>query len=299
VLGTLTLDQLRVLVTIAESGSFSAAGRKLQRAQSAISHAIQTLEQMQRVQLFDRSGRAPVLTEAGRALVAQARQVLRQADLFERSASAIAEGLEPELTFAVDGMVPTEPVIDALAALQKRFPDLAVTLFTEALGGAERRVRAGAATLGLCVMLPNQAQDLQAYPVTSIELVPVAAPSHPLAAEKRKLEREVLAEHVQLVLTDPESTGGPSYSVVSSRIWRFVDLGRRLDFLLAGFGWATMPLHLVERHLATGRLKRLPIEDPAVLPGAIPIYAAHRRNHPLGIAARFLLEELQSEISQS
>lgn len=295
-LGTLTLDQLRVLITIEETGSFSAAGRKLQRAQSAISHAVQTLEQMQRVQLFDRSGRAPVLTEAARALVAQARQVLRQADLFERSASAIAEGLEPELTFAVDGMVPTGPVINGLAALQKRFPDLAVTLFTEALGGAERRVRAGAATLGLCVMLPNQAQDLQAYQVTSIELVPVAAPSHPLAAEKRELEREVLAEHVQLVLTDPESTGGPSYSVVSPRIWRFVDLGRRLDFLLAGFGWATMPLHLVEGHLAAGRLKRLPIIDPAVLPGAIPIYAAHQRNYPLGIAAKFLLSELQSGI---
>ncbi|MCW3796499.1 LysR family transcriptional regulator [Sphingomonas sp. BN140010] len=293
-LGTLTLDQLRVLVTIAETGSFSAAGRKLQRAQSAISHAVQTLEQVQRVQLFDRSGRAPVLTEAGRALVAQARQVLRQADLFERSAKAIAEGLEPELTFAVDGMVPTKPVIDGLAALRERFPDLAVTLFTEALGGAERRIRAGAATLGLCIMLPNQAQDLQAYPVASIELVPVAAPSHPLSMEQRKLEREVLAEHVQLVLTDPESAEGPSYSVVSPRVWRFVDLGRRLDFLLAGFGWATMPLHLIEGHLAAGKLKRLPIDDPAVLPGAIPIYAVHRRNHPLGIAARFLLDELQS-----
>jgi DNA-binding transcriptional LysR family regulator len=292
VLGTLTLDQLRVLVTIEETGSFSAAGRKLQRAQSAISHAVQTLEQMQRVQLFDRTGRAPVLTEAGRALVAQARQVIRQADLFERSASAIAEGLEPELTFAVDGMVPTGPVIQGLAALQKRYPDLAVTLFTEALGGAERRVRTGAATLGLCVMLPNQAQDLQAYPVNTIELVPVASPSHPLATEKRRLEREVLAEHVQLVLTDPESSGGPSYSIVSSRVWRFVDLGRRLDFLLAGFGWATMPLHLVQEHLANGKLKRLPVDDPAVLPGAIPIYAVHQRSRSLGLAARFLLDEL-------
>src|SRR4028118_398433 len=38
-LGTLTLDQLRILVTIEETGSFSAAGRKLQRAQAALSHA--------------------------------------------------------------------------------------------------------------------------------------------------------------------------------------------------------------------------------------------------------------------
>ncbi|HYG25680.1 MAG TPA: LysR substrate-binding domain-containing protein, partial [Caulobacteraceae bacterium] len=99
--------------------------------------------------------------------------------------------------------------------------------------------------------------------------------------------------HVQLVLTDPESQGGPSYSVVSPRVWRFVDLGRRLDFLLAGFGWATMPLHLVEQHLRSGALKRLPIEDPSILPGSIPIYAVHQRARPLGAAARSLLQDLQ------
>ena len=292
-LGTLTLDQLRVLVTIEETGTFSAAGRKLQRAQSAISHAVQTLESLQRVQLFDRSGRTPVLTDAGRALATQARQVLRQAELFERTASAIAGGLEPELTFSVDSMVPTKPVIQSLAALQQRYPDLTVTLFTEALGGAERRVRSGSAALALCMLFPAREQDLQAYPVTAMELVPVVAPSHPLAHESRRLEREVLAEHVQLVLTDPENQGGPSYSVVSPRVWRFVDLGRRLDFLLSGFGWATMPLHLVEQHLRNGELKRLAIEDPAILPGSIPIFAVHLHNRPLGTAARSLLQDLQ------
>ena len=292
-LGTLTLDQLRVLVTIEETGSFSAAGRKLQRAQSAISHAVQSLETLQSVQLFDRSARTPVLTEAGRALAKQARQVIRQAELFERTASAIAGGLEPELTFAVDSMVPTELVIQALARLQDRFPDLPVTLFTEGLGGAERRVRSGAAALGLCMLSPVQAQDLQAYPVSTLEIVPVVGPSHPLAREHRPLEREVLAEHVQLVLTDPENQAGPSYSVVSPRVWRFVDLSRRLDFLLAGFGWATMPLHLVEPHLRRGGLHRLLLNDPGVVPGAIPIYAVHERSRPLGIAAKSLLEDLQ------
>ena len=296
-LGSLTLDQLRVLVTIVETGSFSAAGRKLQRAQSAISHAVQSLENLQAVQLFDRSARTPVLTEAGRALAKQAHQVIRQAELFERTASAIAGGLEPELTLAVDSMVPTELVIQSLARLQDRFPDLPVTLFTEGLGGAERRMRSGAAALAVCMVFPVQAQDLQAYPVSTLEIVPVVAPSHPLARQGSRLEREVLAEHVQLVLTDPENQGGPSYSVVSPRVWRFVDLSRRLDFLLAGFGWATMPLHLVEAHLRDGRLQRLSLDDPGIVPGAIPIYAVHERNRPLGIAARSLLDDLQRDAS--
>ncbi|MFY0574264.1 hypothetical protein ACN28S_07830 [Cystobacter fuscus] len=39
---------------------------------------------------------------------------------------------------------------------------------------------------------------------------------------------------------------------MSSRLWRFVDLGRRLDFLLAGFGWCRMPEHLVAGPIAAG-----------------------------------------------
>ena len=72
-IGSISLDQLRVLVTLADTGSFSAAGRKLGRAQSAISQAIATLESMQGVELFDRSGHRPQLTEVGRVLVDQAR----------------------------------------------------------------------------------------------------------------------------------------------------------------------------------------------------------------------------------
>ena len=44
-------------------------------------------------------------------------------------------------------------------------------------------------------------------------------------------------------------------SVVSHRVWRFVDIVRRLEFPLAGFGWCTMPLRLVQAHLAEGALQ--------------------------------------------
>lgn len=294
-IGSLTLDQLRVLVAIDETGSFSAAGRQLRRVQSAISHAIQGLEEAQGVQLFDRSSRTPRLTEAGRALVVQARQVLRQADAFERTAKAISAGLEPGLALALDSFVPTAPIIRGLASLQAQYPELAVTLFTEGLGAAERRVREGSATLGLCALMPAMVQDLQATPLTEVDMVPVVAPSHPLAAETRPITRDLLTQHVQLILTDPQQRPGPSFAVVSPRVWRFVDIARRLEFLLAGFGWGTMPRHLVEEHLGAGRLVRLPIEDPAVLPGAVRLFAIHHPQRPLGVGARWLLAEIQRQ----
>ncbi len=294
-IGNLTLDQLRVLVAIAEAGSFSAAGRKLRRVQSAISHSIQSLEEVQGVQLFDRSSRTPQFTEAGRVLVAQARQVLRQAEVFERTAQSISAGLEPELSIAVDSFVPTQPLIHSLAGLQAQHPNLTVTLFTEGMGAAERRVRNGSAILGLCALLPSTVQELQAAALTQVTMAPVVAPEHPLATETRPITRDILGEHVQLILTDPLQMPGPSFSVVSPRVWRFVDIARRLEFLLAGFGWCTMPLHLVEPHLQAGRLVRLAINDPGLLPGSISLFAIHDRHRPLGLGARWLLADLQQQ----
>ncbi|MFQ6554237.1 LysR family transcriptional regulator [Aestuariibius insulae] len=99
-IGRLTLDQLRVLVAIDETGSFSAAGRRLDRAQSVISQTVATLEDVQGVMLFDRKGYRPKLTEAGRVLVSQARATLAAAARFETMAEGMRTGLEAELALA-------------------------------------------------------------------------------------------------------------------------------------------------------------------------------------------------------
>ena len=164
----------------------------------------------------------------------------------------------------MDSFLPTGPVIESLQALRVTYPNLPVTLYTEGLGAAERRLRNRSAALALCAMFPVAQQEMQTYPLMSIALVPVASSSHPLATETRPITRDVLQEHVQLILTDPYDSSGPSYGVVSSRIWRFVEMGSRLDFLLAGSGWATIPSHIVDPYLANGRLVELSIKDPAV-----------------------------------
>src|SRR5471032_2467284 len=70
-----TLDQLRTFIAAAEEGSFSAAGRKLRRAQSVVSQTLANLELQLGVTLFDRSARYPKLTDDGRALLQNACEV--------------------------------------------------------------------------------------------------------------------------------------------------------------------------------------------------------------------------------
>ena len=295
-IGSLSLDQLRVLVTIADTGSFSAAGRALGRAQSAISQIVASLEGAQGVSLFDRSGHRPRLTDIGDVLVAQARLVLASAARFEAVAANTRAGLEPELALAIDPLVPTAPLIDSLRALGSAFPDLPVSFSTEGLGGSLRRLRSGSAALAICLLLPAVPDDIVAFPLLRIRVRAVCAPGHKLAGLGRPATRDDLAPHVQLVLSDPVEPGGPNYGLSSARLWRFVDLARRLDFLLAGFGWCRMPEHLVAHAIAQGRLVWLDVEDDPTPQDGLPIYAAHRRDRLLGTAGRWLLDDLRQRL---
>lgn len=290
----LTLDQLHVLIAVADSGSFSAAGRRLGRVQSAISQTIRTLETIQGVVLFDRSGHRPRLTPFGRALLGQARLVVAGAARFEAMAVGARTGLEAELSVVIDPFVPTELLIDSLRALRDAFPDLSVSFWTEGVGGAERRLADGTASLGVCLLVPDVPPGLTAHLLMTLDLVPVVAPGHPLARLDRPLDRDDLEAHVQLVLSYPQDREGQAYGVVGSKLWRFVDLGRRLDFLLAGFGWCKMPRHLVAPLILAGGLRQLAIPDEGINPsGGLRIYAAHARGTRLGRAGTWLLADLR------
>lgn len=292
-ISALTLDQLRILTVVADEGSFSAAGRRLLRVQSAISQSIQSLEGALGVQLFDRTTKTPTLTDAGRALVAQARRILLEVESLQSHAAAIGAGLEPELAIAVDSLFPSDPLLTALRALRDRFPQLPVTLYTEPVSAAERRLRAGEAHLALCAFRPDASSDLVAEPMAWIDMIPVVATGHVLAEAIGPVSRRSLEAHVQLILTDPGAPDdAPSFGVISPRVWRFVEIARRLDFIAAGFGWANMPAHLVRPLIDSGKLVRLTLEEPALLLDRIPMFGLHRSAHPPGPAGRWFLDRL-------
>jgi DNA-binding transcriptional LysR family regulator len=180
----------------------------------------------------------------------------------------------------------------------KAFPAVSVTLFTEGLGAAEQRLRDGVARLGLYSPLSTAASnDLEWEPMTSIELIPVVATSHPLASEKSPIERHALEKQVQLVLTDrtPMSQnlrGG----IVSLHTWRFADLGTRLEFLLAGFGWCNMPRHLVTEYIQAGRLNELVLKERSNL--TLPMHVVYDRGRPPGKAGRWFIDDLRKRLVQ-
>src|SRR5690606_25405344 len=116
----LTLDQLRVLVAVAETGSFRAAAKRIRRVQSAVSHAIATLETQLGVVLFDRSVRRPEMTPEGRALLTDAKAILLRADAMRARARGMGEGVELGVSLVVDTRCPLKAVAHALRDLDRK-----------------------------------------------------------------------------------------------------------------------------------------------------------------------------------
>src|ERR1700681_2879222 len=149
-----SLDQLRTFIAAADEGSFSAASRRLRRAQSVVSQTMANLEGQLGVKLFNRSARIPVLTDQGRALLVDARAVAGDVDLLKARAKRLAGGLEPELSVVLDVVFPLAPFTATVAAFQTEFPATLLRFDIESSAVIEP-VLAGRCAVGVMVSLKD------------------------------------------------------------------------------------------------------------------------------------------------
>lgn len=286
--GQPSLDQLRTFLVVAEEGSFNRAAKRLGRAISVISYAIANLESQLGVALFAREGsRRPQLTQAGQALLAEARAVTDNVDALVAKVRSLQQGLEPELSLAVDVMLPGDVIARILRAFQRMFPSVPLRLHVEALGATAALVIDGKVDIAIGGPVAADCPEMQRQQLGSVELIPVAAPSHPLAQMERIAPGET-RRHLQLVLTDRSPlTEGRDFSVLSPRSWRLADLGAKHVLLREGLGWGNMPRHLIEDDLARGTLVRLQVPEGASF--AFQFSALWRRDRVPGPAACWML----------
>lgn len=288
--GIPTFDQLRIFLTIVDTGGFAAAGRKLGRAVSVISYGIANLEAQLGVTLFDREGtRKPQLTVAGRALLAEARSISDGFDGLRAKVKGLLDGLEAEVDLAVDVMLPSERLGKVLRAFAAQFPTVQLRLHVEALGAITAMVLDRQAVIGISGPLSAGVGSIESMGAGSVPMVPVAAPDHPLG-RMDAIAPGAGRDHIQLVLTDRSRfTEGRDFSVSSPKTWRLADLGAKHALLREGIGWGNMPLPMIEPDLVAGTLVRLAMPDHNG--GTYRFSGIWRRDTPPGPAASWLLDQ--------
>lgn len=289
--GLPTLDQLRVFVCVIDQGSFSKAARELHRTQSVVSYTIANLEAQLNVALFDRSKRKPTLTEAGKALLADARTVSMKVDAMRARAKTLAQGVEAEVSIAVDVMFPNCRLVEALQAFQLQFPTVGLRLRIEALGAVMHLVSERVCQIGITGPMLDFTDAFQSQPAGSITMIPVAAPTHPLALIEGIIPTEVARDYTQLVLTDrSQLTAGQNFGVIAVRDWRLGDLGAKHMLLRNGLGWGSMPQEMIREDLDQGRLVHLKLAHMISL--EYTLHMINRVDEAPGLAGRWLMQYL-------
>src|SRR5436305_877538 len=187
------LPQPEIPQAIAETGSFTAAGRKLHVSQSAISRQILLLEEELGEPLFLRVGRQVRMTPAAESLVQLGQRVFQ--DVRETVGTITDRTRQLKGTLRLSGgMTVCLYVFPALLKhLRRVHPNLDVRLTVATAGQSVQQIRDGRVDIGL-LTLPVEGADLVTVPVLHEELLLVTNPAHPLARKRRVAPRD-LAGH--------------------------------------------------------------------------------------------------------
>ena len=236
----ITIDQLRAFVTVVDSGSFTAASKRLQRVQSAISYAISSLESELGLQLFDRSTRTPTLTSNGESLLVEAREILRRTEVLQLHAKDISKGIEATLSVVVDSLFPVPALVEICKSYAARFPRIPLSLHMESLGAAIDLLEKNVCDFGIVGPYASSAQFLSQESLGSSPLKTVVSPNHPLAVWDETVPSSELEQHNQIVITDRSAlTSGTSFGVLSNQIWKVSDLHSKYALIKGELGWGT------------------------------------------------------------
>ena len=258
----ITLEQLRVFITVVEEGSFSAAAKKLHRAQSAISYSISNFQELLEIALFDRSFRKPRLTENGHKILGKAKEVLGQMIQFQEKARKIVCQEETDIYLAVDIVFPPKLLAEMCAKFQKEFPNIRLHLRTVFLNEVSELVLSGDFDLGIFAPLNEKYPTLIQKVIYPLQIFNVASKDHPLAESKEPLQRKDVEKHMQIVVSNsPAKELKKTVNVFAKETWRVASFATKKELILAGVGWGSLPSYMVHEEIRKGSLVELSVDD--------------------------------------
>ena len=154
-----------------------------------------------------------------------------------------------------------------------------------------RKVNERVCQIGITGPMLDFTDAFQSQPAGSITMIPVAAPTHPLALIEGMIPTEVARDYTQLVLTDrSQLTAGQNFGVIAVRDWRLGDLGAKHMLLRNGLGWGSMHQEMIRQDLDQGRLAHLKLAHMVSL--EYTLHMINRVDEAPGLAGRWLMQYL-------
>lgn len=253
----LTLDSIAVLDAIERRGSFAAAADELHRVPSAITYAVQKLEEDLGVAIFDRSGHRAQLTAAGQELLREGRRLLVAAAEIEARTRRVATGYEVELRIVVDDLIPLERIFPLCEEFYRERCGTRLRLGIEVFGGSWDALVSGRADLVIGAAGDGPAGGGYAtQPLADVPFVFVIAPMHPLASLPEPLAADQIMQYRAVAAADSSRNLPPRTAGLLGGQDLFAVPGMRAKVAaqVAGLGVGSVPAHFAAPEIAAGRL---------------------------------------------
>jgi DNA-binding transcriptional LysR family regulator len=280
-----SLQQLRALAAVAESGSFTLAAESLQLTQPAISHLVKRMEEQLGQPLLVR-GRRIQLTSAGQVMVETAVRALRLIDESVGACRSQSQLREGRVVLAVGHLTAGALLPPMLGRFSQKHPTLATTLLDSTAEQMISRILSQEADLGFGSDIGQKHSELATEPLFTERMALFVRDDHPLA---------------QRVVVDAKHLDALPFIHVNpdANIWRAVSrqlssvanvyphvvhhvsmLSTAFGLIQAGAGVALLPRYV--EVLMPGNLRAVAVTRPTL---EYPVVAVRLAKHPLSPAA--------------
>jgi len=257
-------DQLTTFMEVAKLGSFSRAGQKVFRSQSAVSAQIRQLEQEYGDRLLDRSGKDVTLTPAGRVLFAYAERLLQMRD---ESLLAVADqGASPRGTLSIGANEATCLYVlpDVFAKFSSLYPGVQISIYRNFSYKIVEKLENGALDVGI-VTLPVKSSSLKTHAIYRDQLMVMVSPQNPLAKHDVVSVADVAKQPLLLPKTGysrrlMDKLFRPYASQLQIRM-ELPSVGMIKRFVVAGLGVSLISASFARDQVLAGRVKLIGIQD--------------------------------------
>ncbi len=282
-------DQIATFIEVAKLHSFSRAGRKVYRSQSAVSAQVRQLEHEYGERLLDRSGQSVQLTAAGKVFLEYAEAMLK---MRRESLVAVADHgkhVRGVLTVGANEGTCLYVLPEVIQHFSNKYPDVQLSIYRNFTRKIVEGLEESTLDIGI-VTLPIKSAVLKTYPIFTDELLLMVSASHPLA----KLKSVPLSLLAQQQIIMPKS--GYTRQLLDKLLRPFAStlhvrmelpsVGMIKSFVTSGMGVSLISSSFAVEEVRSGKIRLLPITD---MPLSRKLGVAHRRNVTLTRAASAFL----------
>ncbi len=275
----MTIDQLEMLEAIIITGSFQAAAARLNKSQPSLSVGIKKIEEEYNIQIFSRENYRAEITPQGHAFYQMAKESLRGFRRLHRFAKELGSGLEAEIKFQMDPLVPAEKISFLLQSCNETSVSLKIQ--SGILDESFQAVLNQEVDFGLGKY--QEHEQVVAKKLMSIELI--ACYSNKLIAKKIHAADELLLLPQVIVLskdTGRVDYGGQKTILVSDH---FI----KESLILNGFAWGRLPKEIIYKNR---ELRSIP--QNLLTAHRLDFYLMRRKERALGKLGQIIWQSLES-----